>query len=109
MAHSSLPKIGAKPLICVPSAARTCCEVSDTRASMLVIISSSRVSRSSRLQKPDEISQQIVWRSSNHHKLTRDLSGYSGADFSFSIFQQLDKCRDQITIDSLFIHSLCNL
>lgn len=51
-AHSSLPNIGAKPLICVPRAARTCCEVSDTKSSILVMISLSKVSRSSNLQKP---------------------------------------------------------
>jgi hypothetical protein len=56
IAYSSLPKIGAKPLICVPSAARTCCDVSDTKSSMLVMISLSKVSRSSNLQNPIKIS-----------------------------------------------------
>ena len=51
-AHSSLPSMGARPLICVPSAARTCCDVSDTRSSTLVMISFKRVSLSSNAQNP---------------------------------------------------------
>ena len=54
MTYSSLPRIGAKPLIWVPKAARTCWEVSDTKSSMLVIISLSNVSRSSSPQKPEQ-------------------------------------------------------
>ena len=51
-AHSSLPRMGAKPLICVPSAALTCCDVSPTRSSMLPMISFKRISRSIKAQKP---------------------------------------------------------
>ena len=56
-AYSSLPRIGASPLIWVPSAALTCCEVSETKSSMLVMISFKRVSRSSNVQKPIHVSR----------------------------------------------------
>lgn len=50
--YSCLPRMGARPLICVPRAARTCWEVSETRSSMLGIMSLSRTDRSTRPQKP---------------------------------------------------------
>lgn len=50
--YSCLPRIGANPLICVPKAARTCCELSDTRSSTLPIMSLSRVDRSTKAQNP---------------------------------------------------------
>jgi hypothetical protein len=52
--YSSFPRIGASPLIWVPSAARTCCDWSDTNSSMLGITSWRRVSRSSTAQKPGD-------------------------------------------------------
>ena len=64
--HSSLPSIGASPLICVPSAARTCWEVSETKSSILVIISLSSVSLSMSLQKPASLSTYL--RVSQHYK-----------------------------------------
>jgi hypothetical protein len=52
LTYSSLPRIGASPLICVPRAARTCCDWSETSSSMLGITSWRRVSGSSKAQKP---------------------------------------------------------
>jgi len=50
--YSCLPRIGARPEICVPSAARTCCEVSDTKSSILPMISLRSVFLSTKAQKP---------------------------------------------------------
>jgi hypothetical protein len=51
-AYSCLPRIGARPLICVPRAARTCWELSETRSSIVVIISFRSVVLSNREQNP---------------------------------------------------------
>ena len=50
--YSCFPRRGARPLIWVPKAARTCWDGSETRSSTVVIISLSRVSRSIKLQNP---------------------------------------------------------
>lgn len=51
-AYSCLPKMGASPLIWVPRAARTCCEVSETKSSTELIMSLRRTFRSTSAQKP---------------------------------------------------------
>ena len=94
LTYSSFPRIGASPLICVPSAARTCCDESDTKSSMLPIISLSRVSRSSNLQNPVEGQQGDPSNPISLLSQTWDLSSYSSADFGFGVFQELDKCRN---------------
>lgn len=50
--HSSFPRMGASPLICVPREALTCWEPSLTKSSTAPMISSKRVWRSSNPQNP---------------------------------------------------------
>ena len=85
-AYSSLPRIGARPLICVPRAARTCCDVSETKSSTLVIISLSRVSLSNSPQKPCS-SQFVAFNETGEANLTWYLPSYSGPNLCFRILQ----------------------
>ena len=101
--YSSLPRIGAKPLICVPKAARTCWEVSDTKSSMLVIISLSNVSRSSSPQKPGQNERSVL--SDGRHGC-KDLPGIcpamavrTSASVSFNSFTNAGT-RSRVTVSS---------
>lgn len=69
--HSSFPRIGASPLIWVPRAALTCCEASLTKSSTAPIISSRRVWRSSKPQKPVIRDQFVflIWQSCERNYL----------------------------------------
>lgn len=103
MTYSSLPRIGAKPLICVPKAARTCWEVSDTKSSMLVIISLSNVSRSSSPQKPEQNKRSIL---PDACRGPRDLPGIcpamavrTSASVSFNSFTNAGT-RSRVTVSS---------
>lgn len=104
--YSSLPKIGARPLICVPRAALTCCEVSDTKSSILVIISLRSVLRSSSPQNP-KIVRNATQRITNGH--TRYLPCNSCAYLCLTIFQQFHKGGHEVTGDRLVIYSLGDL
>lgn len=105
--YSSLPNMGARPLICVPKAARTCWDESETRSSTLDMISFRSVSRSSKPQKPCIIVSNDC--QGVHYRHTRDLSSYGGPNFCFRIFQQLDKCRYQVTVHGFLVYCFCNL
>ena len=109
ISYSSLPRIGARPLICVPKAARTCWEESETKSSMLVIISLSNVSLSSSPQKPEKHERHLWSFMSKALQLTRDLSSYGGTNFCFGVLQKLHESRDQISDYCLFVHSFGNL
>ena len=105
--YSSLPKIGARPLICMPRAARTCCDVSDTKSSILVIISLRRVSRSNNPQKPSEVRKNT--RRSRPRLLTRYLTSYGGTNFRLRIFKQLNESWNKISCDGLVIYRFRDL
>lgn len=71
------------------------------------MISLSNVSRSIRLQKPiPESAVEIVTRCGAN---TWDLAGNSGADFSFRVFQKLNKRRDHVTSDNFVVDGLGDL
>ena len=105
--YSSLPSIGASPLICVPRAARTCCDGSETRSSMGGIISLSRVSRSIKLQKPSPKSELARNKTKQIH--TWNLSCDISANFRFCILEELNKCGNHVARDHLFMHHSGNL
>jgi len=105
--YSSLPRIGASPLIWVPSAARTCCDWSETSSSILGITSWRRVSRSRSAQKPMNTS--AICQISLRIILTRNLPRNSTPHLRLSVLEKLHECGYQVSVDNLLIYGFRDL
>jgi hypothetical protein len=112
-AYSSFPRIGERPLICRARAALTCWLPSSTNSRMQGKKLSRMVCLSANFAKPS-VELGISGMHPNDKTiasnfLTRNFSSSSSSNFTFAIFQKVNKGRDQLGSHSVFSNGIANL
>ncbi len=87
---ASLPSKGARPEICMPSAARTCCELSPARSRTHGIKRARMMSWSTSLAKPD-------------------LTSTCCANLGLVVLEEVDESHDKLVTDHILTHSRSQL